>query len=150
MAQMPVLPENVENPFSTQASSDGTADPTSGLAGTSPVPASHLLGQAETLARWKQARRQLAFSTVGTPDYIAPEVLLKKGYGMECDWCAAPAVQSRLWGFGTPRTARMCTRDNVSRGGSFWKPLLNADGKPPGERALGSFGLSCGSFVEPF
>ena len=26
-----------------------------------------------------------AFSTVGTPDYIAPEVLLKKGYGMECD-----------------------------------------------------------------
>ncbi|KAE8665553.1 serine/threonine-protein kinase CBK1-like isoform X2 [Hibiscus syriacus] len=27
----------------------------------------------------------LAFSTVGTPDYIAPEVLLKKGYGMECD-----------------------------------------------------------------
>jgi len=29
-----------------------------------------------------------AFSTVGTPDYIAPEVLLKKGYGMECDWCA--------------------------------------------------------------
>ncbi|KAM0985485.1 hypothetical protein ACFX13_012972 [Malus domestica] len=28
----------------------------------------------------------LAYSTVGNPDYIAPEVLLKKGYGMECDW----------------------------------------------------------------
>ena len=27
-----------------------------------------------------------AFSTVGTPDYIAPEIMLKKGYGMECDW----------------------------------------------------------------
>lgn len=28
---------------------------------------------------WYQNRRKLAFSTVGTPDYIAPEVLLKKG-----------------------------------------------------------------------
>ncbi|RZC59148.1 hypothetical protein C5167_006452 [Papaver somniferum] len=27
-----------------------------------------------------------AFSTVGTPDYIAPEVLLNKGYGMDYDW----------------------------------------------------------------
>lgn len=32
------------------------------------------------------SRTVQAFSTVGTPDYIAPEVLLKKGYGMECDW----------------------------------------------------------------
>jgi serine/threonine kinase 38 len=31
-------------------------------------------------------RRGLAFSTVGTPDYIAPEVLLKRGYGPEADW----------------------------------------------------------------
>jgi serine/threonine protein kinase len=30
--------------------------------------------------------RVLAYSTVGTPDYIAPEVLLQKGYGMECDY----------------------------------------------------------------
>jgi serine/threonine protein kinase len=30
--------------------------------------------------------RGLAFSTVGTPDYIAPEVLLQRGYGKECDW----------------------------------------------------------------
>eukprot|EP01138_Halocafeteria_seosinensis_P016422 gb/GECG01016753.1/.p1 GENE.gb/GECG01016753.1/~~gb/GECG01016753.1/.p1 ORF type:complete len:517 (+),score=87.26 gb/GECG01016753.1/:1-1551(+) len=30
--------------------------------------------------------RKLAFSTVGTPDYIAPEVLSKKGYGKEADW----------------------------------------------------------------
>lgn len=27
-----------------------------------------------------------AYSTVGTPDYIAPEVLSKKGYGKEVDW----------------------------------------------------------------
>ena len=30
--------------------------------------------------------RILAYSTVGTPDYIAPEVLMQRGYGQECDW----------------------------------------------------------------
>lgn len=29
---------------------------------------------------WKKNRRQLAYSTVGTPDYIAPEVFKKTGY----------------------------------------------------------------------
>ena len=37
-----------------------------------------------------------AFSTVGTPDYIAPEVLLKKGYGLECDWWSGALLESRL------------------------------------------------------
>ncbi|TKY72824.1 Serine/threonine-protein kinase 38 [Spatholobus suberectus] len=40
----------------------------------------------EQLQHWQINRRKLAFSTVGTPDYIAPEVLLKKGYSVECDW----------------------------------------------------------------
>ena len=31
-------------------------------------------------------RRICAFSTVGTPDYIAPEVFIQKGYGQEVDW----------------------------------------------------------------
>ncbi|KAF5482431.1 hypothetical protein F2P56_003002 [Juglans regia] len=42
--------------------------------------------QQEQLLHWQKNRRTLAYSTVGTPDYIAPEVLLKKGYGLECDW----------------------------------------------------------------
>lgn len=37
-----------------------------------------------------------AFSTVGTPDYIAPEVLLKKGYGMECDWYDNAKIKTHL------------------------------------------------------
>ena len=32
------------------------------------------------------SRRELAYSTVGTPDYIAPEVLAPVGYGKACDW----------------------------------------------------------------
>jgi serine/threonine kinase 38 len=39
--------------------------------------------KAET---WKKNRRALAYSTVGTPDYIAPEVFLQSGYTNSCDW----------------------------------------------------------------
>jgi serine/threonine kinase 38 len=35
---------------------------------------------------WKAKSRKLAYSTVGTPDYIAPEVFAQTGYGQECDW----------------------------------------------------------------
>eukprot|EP00457_Paulinella_chromatophora_P004146 gb/GEZN01004156.1/.p1 GENE.gb/GEZN01004156.1/~~gb/GEZN01004156.1/.p1 ORF type:complete len:475 (+),score=93.89 gb/GEZN01004156.1/:165-1589(+) len=35
---------------------------------------------------WKERARNLAYSTVGTPDYIAPEVFAQTGYGQECDW----------------------------------------------------------------
>jgi serine/threonine kinase 38 len=37
-------------------------------------------------SKWKTRGRQLAYSTVGTPDYIAPEVFAQTGYGQECDW----------------------------------------------------------------
>nr|GEV09379.1 serine/threonine-protein kinase tricorner-like [Tanacetum cinerariifolium] len=45
--------------------------------------------QQEPLQHWQKNKRTLAYSTVGTSDYIALEVLLKKGYVLECD-CIHP------------------------------------------------------------
>ncbi|KAF9198540.1 Serine/threonine-protein kinase [Haplosporangium sp. Z 27] len=46
----------------------------------------------DKLATWKANRRTLAYSTVGTPDYIAPEIFLQQGYGQECDWWSLGAI----------------------------------------------------------
>jgi len=46
----------------------------------------------EQILTWKANRRKLAYSTVGTPDYIAPEIFQQQGYGKECDWWSLGAI----------------------------------------------------------
>ncbi|KAK9451164.1 kinase-like domain-containing protein [Limtongia smithiae] len=41
---------------------------------------------------WRKSRRLLAYSKVGTPDYLAPEVFTQNGYSHECDWWSLGAI----------------------------------------------------------
>lgn len=43
-------------------------------------------------AKPEASRRQLAYSTVGTPDYIAPEVFSQKGYNELVDWWSVGVI----------------------------------------------------------
>ena len=49
---------------------------------------------------WKKKRKLMAYSTVGTPDYIAPEVFLQNGYSREADWWSVGCIAfEMLYGY---------------------------------------------------
>ncbi|CAD8081495.1 unnamed protein product [Paramecium primaurelia] len=46
----------------------------------------------EIQSKNNNSRRQLAYSTVGTPDYIAPEIFSQKGYNQLVDWWSVGVI----------------------------------------------------------
>jgi serine/threonine protein kinase len=44
------------------------------------------------VSSWKKMRRTVAYSTVGTSNYMAPEILMERGYGKEVDWWSVGVI----------------------------------------------------------
>jgi len=49
-------------------------------------------GGLERRSSWNRIRKAMSYSTVGTSNYMAPEILLEQGYGPEIDWWSVGVI----------------------------------------------------------
>ncbi|XP_052395064.1 serine/threonine-protein kinase 38 isoform X1 [Carassius gibelio] len=87
--------------------------------------------KAET---WKRNRRQLAFSTVGTPDYIAPEVFMQTGYNKLCDWWSLGVIMYEML-IGYPPFCSETPQETYKKVMSWRETLVFPPEVPISERA---------------
>ncbi|CAD7672308.1 unnamed protein product [Nyctereutes procyonoides] len=85
--------------------------------------------KAET---WKRNRCQLAFSTVGTPDYIAPEVFMQNQYHKLCDWWSLGVIMYEMLigypPFCSETPQETYKKDLILRFCSEWEHRIGAPG----------------------
>merc|ERR1712156_375644 len=87
--------------------------------------------KAET---WKSKRRALAYSTVGTPDYIAPEVFLQTGYDKTCDWWSLGVIMFEML-IGYPPFCSETPQETYRKVMNWREPLESPPGVPISEPA---------------
>jgi serine/threonine protein kinase len=86
------IPDDLEERVSKLASVGAAPGAAPGAASGDEPEGESDAGAGTEMLHARKKSRKLAYSMVGTPDYIAPEVLTKRGYGQEADWWSLGAV----------------------------------------------------------